>query len=252
MNFTPEQEQRIVDTYLGGMSTNSIAKQLRFHKSYAVRVLSDRDIPLRFQTFGQLAREFAKLYTEDLLSGPEIARRFNTTATTVYAALRRQGIMRRPPHNGFIGDCDHQFFARIDREQKSYFLGAMGGDGNVFDNEISFSLKDTDVALVDRFRRALKIGNSVRYDERTKEFRRYRFRYRRAVVSVCSWQLAHDLARYGVVPAKTGQCVPALIPQQVPHGMERHYWRGWVDTDAWLVRLNETGQRQQLITRADG
>ena len=128
----------------------------------------------------------------------------------------------------------------------------MGGDGNVCGNEISFSLKDSDVGLVAHFRRALQIGNPVRFDQRTKEFGGYRFQYRRAVVSVCSRQLANDLATYGVIPAKTGRTKPALIPEQVQRRLERHYWRGWVDTDGWLVRLSEARKRQQLILGLTG
>jgi hypothetical protein len=73
MTLTPEQEQHIVDMYLGAMSTNNIGKQLGFHKSYVVKTLRDRGIPLRFQTFSHCAEKMATLYTRQGWSGPQIA-----------------------------------------------------------------------------------------------------------------------------------------------------------------------------------
>lgn len=163
------------------------------------------------------------------------------------------GIKRRPPCNGFVADCDHGFFDRIDTELKAYFLAAMGGDGCVArdTNEIIFSLKAADIALVEAFRSALRIGNEVRVRKTEKDFGGYHFRYKSAVVSVKSQSLAEALAKYGIVPAKTGRMVPALVPDQVPGHLERPYWRGWVDTDGWVCpRLTAAkladGKRRQF------
>jgi hypothetical protein len=258
MKFTARQERQIVRRYRNGTSTNNIGSELGFHKSYVVAVLKKHGIPYGCRHITELeALEMVHLYAHGL-PGPEIARRFNTTPTAVYAALERYGKERRPPNNGFIANCDHTFFRRIDSEPKAFCLSAMGGDGCVSRrDENIFSLKDSDSALVHAFRQALQIENEVRFDERTKVFRGYRFRYRRAVVSVCSPQLAADLAKYGVIPAKTGRTVPALVPQQVPRRLERHYWRGWVDTDGWLFpdmrnAASQPTKRRQFVLGLTG
>ena len=236
MNFSSETEALIIKMYLSGTSTNNIGKQMGFHKVYAVSVLKKHGIPLRYRritrTQGIAMAEMYARYTP----GPEIATHFQTTPTAVYAALDRLGIKHRPSHNGFVGECDHDFFSVIKTEPKAYFLSAMGGDGCVSrHHEIIFDLKDRDIGLVEAFRSALKIGNLVRTLETEKIFNGYRFWYRHARVSVNSPSLAEALARYGVIPGKTGRSVPARIPEQVPARLERHYWRGWVDTDGWVA-----------------
>jgi hypothetical protein len=83
------------------------------------------------------------------------------------------------------------------------------------------------------FRSALEIGNAVRTDETEKVFEGHRFRFTAARVSVNSRILAEALAKFGVIPAKTGRTRPAIIPGEIPARLESHYWRGWVDTDGW-------------------
>ena len=216
-------------------STNNIGRRLGFHKSYAVEVLARHDIPLRYRPITMTRGiAMAEMYARGI-PGPEIATHFQTTPTAVYFALERLGVERRPSHNGFVGECDHDFFTIINTEPKAYFLAAIGGDGCVSQqDEIIFDLKDIDIDLVEAFRSALKIGNLVRTLESEKIFNGYCFRYRHARVSVNSPSLAQALARYGVIPAKTGRTIPARIPEQVPALLERHYWRGWVDTDGWV------------------
>ena len=234
--------------YREGTSTNNIGRLLGFHKCYASKLLAKHGIPLRYRRISPSeANAMADLYRDEIMSGTEIAKRFSTTPTAVYAALERLGIERRPSHNGFHGDCDHDFFNTIDTEAKAYFLGAMAGDGCVSQaNEIIFSLKHADIALVEAFRSALEIGNIVRTVETEKVFRGHRFRYKAARVSVNSCMLAEALAKFGVIPAKTGRMRPAVIPGEVPSELERHYWRGWVDTDGWVF------PRLAAIKAADG
>src|ERR1700722_2921720 len=217
MKFSAKTQARIIAMYQSGTSTNNIGSQLGFHKSYASKVLATHHIPLRYRRTTQSeAAAMAALYKKGT-SGTEIAKRFCTTPTAVYAALDRLGIPRRPPYNGFLGDCNHDFFNVIDSELKAYFLGAMAGDGCVSEaNEIIFSLQHADIALVETFRSALEIGNAVRTGETEKVFEGHRFRYTAARVSVNSCVLAKALAKFGVIPAKTGRTRPAIIPGEVP------------------------------------
>jgi hypothetical protein len=247
MDFSAETEAQIIAMYRKGTSTNNIGRRLGFHKSYAVGVLAKHRIPLRYRRITITEGiAMAEMYGK-LIPGPKIATHFQTTPTAVYAALKRLGVKRRPSHNGFVGECDHDFFTIINAEPKAYFLSAMGGDGCVSrHHEIIFDLKDRDIGLVEAFRSALKIGNLVRTLATEKVFNGYRFSYRHARVSVNSPSLAEALARYGVIPAKTGRTIPALIPEQVPARLERHYWRGWVDTDGWVF------PRLADIKRAEG
>src|ERR1700733_12062306 len=104
MEFSAETQARIIAMYQSGTSTNDIGSQLGFHKSYASRVLATHHVPLRYRRTTQSeAVAMADLYTKGT-SGTEIAKRFSTTPTAVYAALHRLGIPRRPSYNGFLGD----------------------------------------------------------------------------------------------------------------------------------------------------
>src|SRR5260370_4397654 len=162
MDFSAETEARIIAMYQKGTSTNQIGRLLGFHKSYAVKVLDKHRIPLRYRriTLSEAAI-MAEMYAR-CIPGPEIATHFQTTPTAVYSALERLGIDRRPSHNGFVGECDHDFFTIIDTEAKAAFLSAMGGDGCVSqDNEIIFDLNDIDTGLVEVVRSALKRAKLV-------------------------------------------------------------------------------------------
>jgi hypothetical protein len=236
MEFSAETEARIIAMYRERTSTNNIGRRLGFHKSYAVAVLAKHHIPLRYRRITiPEGIAMSEMYGR-LIPGPVIATHFQTTPTAVYAALKRLGVERRPSHNGFVGECDHNFFNIIDTEAKAYFLSVLGGDGCVSqDDEIILDLKDIDIGLVQAFRTALKIGNLVRIQETEKTFNGYRFWYRHARVSVNSPSLAEALAKYGVIPGKTGRTIPAQIPEQVPARLERHCWRGWVDSDGWVT-----------------
>ena len=131
MEFSSETEARIIAMYREGISTNNIGRLLGFHKSYAVKVLDEHGILRRpRRILMSEAKAMSELYGKDI-SGTDIAKRFSTTPTAVYAALERLGIERRPSYNGFLGDCNHDFFNTIDTEAKAYFLGAMSGDGCV-------------------------------------------------------------------------------------------------------------------------
>ena len=258
MEFSAETQARIIAMYQEGTSTNNIGRLLGFHKSYAVKVLAAHHIPLRYRRITPSETvAMTELYMEDL-SGTAIAKLFGTTPTAVYAALERQGIERRPSYNGFLGVCNHDFFNIIDTEAKAYFLGAISGDGCVSgENEIIFSLKHSDRALVEAFRAALEIGNPVHDVTTDKIFLGYPFRYKAARVSVNSCMLAEALARFGIIPAKTGRTRPALIPGEVPSDLESHYWRGWVDTDGWVgPRLSPSsssdGKRRQFTVGLTG
>lgn len=97
MEFSAETEARIIAMYREGSSTNNIGRRLGFHKSYAVAVLVNHGIPLRYRRITiPEGIAMSEMYGR-LIPGPVIATHFQTTPTAVYAALKRLGRRRGQP-----------------------------------------------------------------------------------------------------------------------------------------------------------
>lgn len=121
------------------------------------------------------------------------------------------------------GDFDHRFFARIDREEKAYWLGFLFADGCVYTRarkgamQLTVCLQDGDASHLSRFCSA--IGSRKRplvYPEK-----------RRCELRHSSDLMCGDLIVHGCTPRKTRSVrFPSLAPALVGH-----FVRGYFDGD---------------------
>lgn len=115
----------------------------------------------------------------------------------------------------------NRYFERIDTEEKAYLLGLLATDGNVSGRSISLALKACDRILLERFEHATGLRPSAIRPMLKGMLR----------TSVSCAEMAQDLARHGVVPAKTWSLG---WPKTVPPHLLRHYLRGVFDGDGGI------------------
>ena len=128
------------------------------------------------------------------------------------------------------------FFDSIDTEEKAYWLGFLAADGNVSRRGvIRLTLAAIDREHVESFGKAIGVAKPlpVRASATCRAF---------VSLAVGSVEMAGDLARHGIVPAKS----LILRPWVGARGLMRHYWRGVFDGDGWLCRRTAGGWELEL------
>lgn len=162
-----------------------------------------------------------------------VALRFGVSSSAVNRAMVRVG----QPLRG--DDCRRhslyqEFFDEIDSEDKAYWLGFLTADGNVYGTRIQVNLKSSDKKHLESFASTLGYDGAVR-DTKTHSKQTGKT-YVGATLSFRSKHMAGSLAKYGVVPRKSYTSTPWSGPSE----LMRHYWRGMVDGDGWVLLDNRS------------
>jgi hypothetical protein len=153
------------------------------------------------------------------------------TKKTVYDVLERHGVSRRSGIADYKKGFDESAFAVVATPEKAYWLGILITDGYVIEPGRTGSplvgLQMTDREAAEGFRNFLGLRHPVlRIGPRGE---RHQVMYR----VVChSRRMAHDLARFGVVPRKSHQTFLPLLTE----GLMPHLLRGLFDGDGTVSR----------------
>lgn len=134
-------------------------------------------------------------------------------------------------------NLDESFFAKIDNEEKAYWLGFLAGDGAITDkNKIRLALAN-DRTHLKKFKKAVKwVGRD--YLHKHTDALEVQFR---------SFKMTDDLARYFVTPRKT---YTVKFPK-ISKLLERHFIRGMFDADGCIskaIRLTRKKSGRQYIS----
>lgn len=151
-----------------------------------------------------------------------IAKRYETSHTTVASVLRTQGIQFRAK-NGLthFHMYDGHYFQTIDTEEKAYWIGFLTADGCITTgNRITIHLSSVDCGHLEKLKQALKATQMISQNSRS------------CSLVICSSEMAADLATHGIHPKKT----LSTKPVQVSPELERHYWRGVIDGDGHISK----------------
>lgn len=157
-----------------------------------------------------------------------IAKRFETSHTTVASVLRTQGIQFQV-QNGLtrFHTYDSRYFQIIDAEEKAYWLGFLTADGcitagrtKISSQRLTIHLGIRDYDHLMKFKQALQATQIVSRNEHSCSF------------TIYNSELVADLAIHGIVPRKTLHTSPARVAPE----LERHYWRGVIDGDGHISK----------------
>lgn len=220
---SPEIEQEIIKLYQSGLSMAKAGAWFNVSSATVMAILNRNNIPKR--TNGGIyqipEKEVITRYQQGE-SCQNIADSFNVTFHTISNILEKNNILRNNKYKNL--NLDENYFEKIDRIDKAYFLGFMLTDGNVSSKEniIRLSLSSKDEEILNIFKE--KTGNEnkicIREDKNHSE-RIFQLRNKK-------WK--DDLSKYGVVPQKTAISEMPIIQKN----MMPHLIRGMIDGDGWI------------------
>lgn len=143
----------------------------------------------------------------------EVSEKFKVCSPTVAKVLKEYNIPTYTKQQLYNPEFVHNYFSKIDTEEKAYFLGLILTDGNIFKTKdgrqtsISICFKSTDAYLLDKLKQAVQTNTMLVEDKRgctTLAFR--------------SNEMANDLKKYGIVPNKSLISILPIIDRvYMPH-----------------------------------
>lgn len=160
-----------------------------------------------------------------------VARETGYPRTCITRYATRYGIYVKSFSREKCNSIKEDYFKDINTAEKSYFLGLIMADGNMYlrsDGKYQFSLqlKETDSDIIYKFAKAIefnedkvKAKNGVRNG--TKTFGRS--------IKTYNQKFCLNLIHKGVIPNKSGK---EYIPEV--NGFEIDFIRGFIDGDGWI------------------
>lgn len=235
-----EIEERIVNDYQSNPgSCVALAKKYNLHKDTIWRILKRYNIIL-VNYLGKknykLTKNMRNLLVNDYLTGKytliSLSKKYNIKPTAVGQILDSRNIHKKYRVAGGVRQysVDHNYFEKIDTEDKAYFLGLFSADGSNSKNlrRISIDLQDRDVDILKEFSRCLKSNYPLHF--RKKKKLQHRNGYK---LSISSEKLSKALYDLGCIPNKTFTLrFPSL--NKLPTRLVHHFIRGYNDGDGCI------------------
>ncbi|PWT72052.1 MAG: hypothetical protein C5B60_10040 [Chloroflexi bacterium] len=157
------------------------------------------------------------------------------------AQYERRCAKTPPKYRWHRNEVRHDFFANVTTPLQAYLLGFLAADGNVLAplNRISVELSTKDLDLLTLIRNTLAPGHQLRKRTRCASDKRYGSG-ESCTLSFTSARMVQDLARYGIVPAKT---LHLRWPSLLPTEMARDFLLGYFDGDGHITHTVSFGIR---------
>jgi len=176
----------------------------------------------------------------------EIAAAIGRTEVAIWIRANKLGL--KALHRTGINSLVKGYFKTVDTPVKAYLLGLLTADGWISPkNQVGLALGGKDRELVELLRDELVPGARIGH-YKTREGRPM------ARVLITSADLATDLAKHGMVPAKT---LITFWPPGLPSHLENSYICGYFDGDGsldprWVYRWTIVGGNEPfLVTMQD-
>jgi len=138
---------------------------------------------------------------------------------------------------------DTRFFAKINNEQKAYWLGFVSADGCITDTTLSFALARRDREHLIKLKSSLSSEHPIKDVITVVKHKEYP----QSQLQICSTELISDLETHGLHRHKSASLKPA---NNLPEELARHYWRGLLDGDGSIsiheMRDSRTGKARQI------
>lgn len=235
---TEDQASRMVASYVDGSTLTEAAAREGFSPTCLRRICREWGVPVR--PVGRAAgfsrahepkvacrrqgqAEMVRMRQESKDIGG-IAATFGITRGAVLRTMQRAGIP-----SDYFHTVNHDYFETVDTEQKAYWLGFLSADGCVSDSgSVRLKLAARDESHVHLFREHIGSTHPV---QRITSKGGFKPGSLSASLFVQSPKMVADLSRLGVVPRKS----LTHQPWRGPEHLMRHYWRGMVDGDGWIV-----------------
>lgn len=242
-----KNKELVIELYHQGLSAEKIAKQIGAQKPSVLKFLKKNGIDTSQKNtckgkphLTEFKDQVVQMYQSGM-NGSEIAKELGYTSVSVTTLLNKLGIEIRDDRY----EVDETFFEKIDTEEKAYVLGWMYSDGNVFKD--MFRIQIADLSILERIKSILKFEGPIQDVPPPKKFPHRKVQY---VMTICRKKMVQDLAKLGVLPAKS-LTIAFPTEQQVPTYLLGHFLRGVYDGDGSIAKSASGGFNISLTCTLD-
>lgn len=174
------------------------------------------------------------------LNMPVISRKTGIP-TNILGVMVRRGLVNKPKGVGYYYYCNHDYFEKIDTEQKAYWLGFLYADGCITDaGGVNLLLAGYEKPHLEKYRQALEAEHPIeeRWDKIREKGKKERVQHS-VKIRISSKKMSKDLLDKGCAPRKS---LILEFPsfKQVPQKLLRHFIRGYFDGDGSIWNIEGT------------
>jgi intein-encoded DNA endonuclease-like protein len=155
----------------------------------------------------------------------DISKKFKTRPEKISKLLKDNGISVSSKNCYRVDySLNHDYFEKVDTEEKAYFLGFLFADGGVAENSNTISLNINDIEILNKFSKEIEL---------TKDFYKNPSHSKATTIYFSSFKMKNDLIKLGCTPRKSLTLkFPSL--DLVPEYLIRHFIRGYFDGDGHI------------------
>lgn len=218
--------------YCSGYGYKKIAKELKLPIRKVIYSLIDlgyKDFMIfpNQEIIDSIIKDYKNINTA------EISKKYHMSQYKVCAILKINNIKITPKgyHSNFENKINHNYFERIDTEEKAYWLGFLYADGYNDTNRCSVELclKESDLNMIQKFKESLSSSYKIS-KKKTKLNNKIFFSYRHIIYSK---KITNDLVNLGCYNKKS-LILKFPTYKQVPKKLIHHFMRGYFDGDGCI------------------
>jgi DNA-binding transcriptional regulator WhiA len=183
-------------------------------------------------------QEQVLLLIEEGLAVSEISKKLNRPMSSVSSVLKR--FNKIPKKNLNENSVNHQYFDKIDTENKAYFLGFIIADGSISDKprsigRFSIEITEADKYILETLKKELNIKTDIKVIHSKKGAAN---RKPEAVLRWTSRPMLETLKTYDILPNKTHNTSFKFNLDIIPKEFLGDFIRGFIDGDGSFESKN--------------
>lgn len=190
----------------------------------------------------QNKEKLTKLY-EEFKSGKKVANHLNVNEKTIYTWLKKLGIdtSQTGSQGARKNNLNHDYFKKIDSEDKAYWLGFIMADGCVYVGSnhtlrLQINLASSDLDHLNKFQEAIESSYKI-------QIKKVNQKNEVAILKINSTELCKDLQNLGVVFRKSLICEMPNIPNE----LMKHFIRGYFDGDGCITTPKNKNTKVTIV-----
>lgn len=187
----------------------------------------------------ELEKRICEDYLTEKYSSRELSEKYSLSKSTALRILKRNNIEIK--NKRLVNtELKKDYFKVIDTEYKAYFLGFIFADGCVSNNELFIDINEKDIDILIVFRDEI--------DSKAKISTRIKGKSSMSRIAIKNKEFTDNLSQYGIIENKTKKTMH-LPYQKIPKSLWRHFLRGLIDGDGWVIKTKEERYRIGYITQ---
>ena len=240
-----EYEYDIIQQYQGGKSAYAISRDMKLQIASVNKLLKSKgfDVSKGHKQYkggiklSEFTDEIVKIYLEEKIGVDTIAKRFNTSGSSIQKIINKAGVMR--DYEYYQYNIDESYFEKVDTRNKAYVLGFLYADGNVTSAGWRLKLQKKDKYIIDKIKEEIKYDGPLLFVKPEKREKNGKINYSQGAfaLSIARVKMAEDLTKLGCMENKTWK-LRFPTEEQVPREFIADFLRGYCDGDGHLSALS--------------